>query len=196
MYARCCAAAVALTEGAAVTAKPAGPVPNAIYLPPNSICPSSLAPSRAECTGNASTDDASARPATLAPLVKHVSLLSRPSLVVFFPLSLHLWIVFGLFTPTSPWPTISWLLMEEFPFFPPPTAVTSQHKDEEIRERKAKKKESQHAENGRKFVGKCDLLRPRRALTARKRANKGNGDFYFKFPILSARVIRSTKKSL
>ena len=141
MYARCCAAAVALTEGAAVTAKPAGPVPNAICLPPNSICPSSLAPSRAECTGNASTDDASARPATLAPLVKHVSLLSRPSLVVFFPsLSLHLWIAFGLFTPTSPWPTISWLLMEEFPFFPPPTAVTSQHKDEEIRERKAKKK--------------------------------------------------------
>jgi hypothetical protein len=33
-----------------------------------------------------------------------------------FSLSLHLWIAFGLFTPTSPWPTISWLLMEEFPF--------------------------------------------------------------------------------
>jgi hypothetical protein len=29
-----------------------------------------------------------------------------------------------------------------------------------------------------------------------KRANKGNGDFYLKFPILSAMVIRSTKKSL
>jgi hypothetical protein len=101
-------------EAAAVTAKQAGPARNAICLPPNSICPSSLAPSHAECTGNASTDDASASPATLAPLVKHVSLFTRPSLVV--SLSLHLWIAFGLFTPTSPWPTISWLLMEEFPF--------------------------------------------------------------------------------